>query len=112
MGGHVGAKKIPTNRQKQLHAARAVATRDLFNNAACQSRIQHQWTARPRQSLAICSTMRLGLMPLLSSFPYWSTLLPVCSALLCSASTLPEPDVLTCCLEHTLTLSECNRPRF
>lgn len=43
---------------------------------------------------------------------FLSILEHLASCLLCSASTLPEPDVLTCCLEHTLTLSECNRPRF
>lgn len=77
MGGHEGAKKIPTNRQKHWSQQGIFSTMLPAN----QGFSINAHAARPRQSLAICSTMRLGLMPLLSSLPYWSTLLPVCSAL-------------------------------
>lgn len=93
MGGHVGAKKIPTNRQKQLHAARAVATRDLFNNAACQSRIQHQWT---------CSTTSSVPDDMLDNAPrahaiviFLSILEHLASCLLCSALPPPCPNQMS-----------------
>lgn len=85
MGGHVGAKKIPTNRQKQLHAARAVATRDLSI----------------KDSASMDSTTSSVPDDLLDNAPrahaiviFLSILEHLASCLLCSASTLPEPECL------------------
>lgn len=104
MGSRGGAQKIPTNRPKHLHPARAVTAASFQQYAACQSRIQRQWTSSTTSSvLTICSTRCLG-DGLCHCYLLFHLEAPACSALLCSASTLPKPDVLTCCLGHTLTL--------
>lgn len=87
MGSHEGAKKNSDKSTETL-----VAARDLFNNAACQSRIQHQWTCSTTSSVPGDLLDNAPRAHAIVNFP--SILEHLASCLLCSASTLPEPECL------------------
>lgn len=72
MGSRGRAQKIPTNRPKHLHPARAVTAASFQQYAACQSRIQRQWTSSTTSSVPdnlLNKMPRRRLVPLLSSLP-------------------------------------------